>query len=265
MADLDLTLIQSDVSWENPGANLEAFDRTIRALPGGAELVLLPEMFSTGFTMHADTLAQPMTGASVRWMQRTAQEKNIILAGSLIIEEDARYYNRLLWALPDGSLGHYDKRHLFAFAGEDAVYTPGQKKVIARVKGWKVCLSICYDLRFPVWLRQPREAGKRYDLLISVASWPESRAEAWKTLLRARAIENQCYVAGVNRTGTDGYGIRYAGGSCVFGPGGETVLEAQDQPETPHAVLEKSRISAVRDQFPFLDDADSFSIFVPKS
>lgn len=265
MADLDLTLIQSDVSWENPGANLEAFDRTIRALPGGAELVLLPEMFSTGFTMHADTLAQPMTGASVRWMQRTAQEKNIILAGSLIIEDEGHYYNRLLWVLPNGTVAHYDKRHLFAFAGEDAVYTPGQKRVIARVKGWKVCLSICYDLRFPIWLRQPPEAGKRYDLLISVASWPQSRSEAWKTLLRARAIENQCYTAGVNRTGTDGNGIPYAGGSCLFGPAGESLLEAGDQPDTLHATLTKARIAAVRDQFPFLDDQDLFSIFVPKT
>lgn len=260
MADLDLTLIQADPSWENARGNLAALDGIIRTLPETTEIVLLPEMFSTGFTMDAGALAQPMTGDTVSWMSRTARERNIILTGSVIISEEERFYNRLLWVLPNGTIGQYDKRHLFAYAGEDAVYTPGHKRLIAQAKGWKICVSICYDLRFPVWLRQPAAPEQRYDLLICVANWPRSRADAWTALLRARAIENQCFTAGVNRTGTDGNGILYAGGSCVFGPGGEALLLAKDKEEALRCTLKKERISEIRQQFPFLDDADQFSI-----
>jgi predicted amidohydrolase len=264
MADLDLTLIQPDLAWEDPGANLTSLDQVTATLPATAELVMLPEMFSTGFSMRARQLAEPMDGATVSWMLGVARKKNVILTGSVIIRERGRYYNRLVWALPNGDVAHYDKRHLFSFAGEDAVYRPGDTRVISMVKGWKVALSVCYDLRFPVWLRQPLERGTRYDLLINVANWPESRSEAWRALLRARAIENQCYTAGVNRTGTDGNGIAYAGGSVVFGPEGETIAEAGAEAGLVQCVLHKERIRQVRNQFPFLDDGDTFSLFAPK-
>jgi predicted amidohydrolase len=260
MNDLSVSLIQGPLYWEDAASNLEMLDARIDALPSGTELVLLPEMFSTGFTMHPERCAEDMNGSAVSWMQRKAREKNIALAGSLAIREGGRYFNRLLWVLPTGIAGYYDKRHLFAFAGEDRHYTAGDGKLVARLKGWKICLSICYDLRFPVWLRQPPERENRYDLLVCVANWPESRSEAWHALLRARAVENQCYVAGVNRTGTDGEGIGYAGGSSLIDPAGRELATAGEEPGMLRDVLRRDSLEDIRNQFPFLDDADRFYI-----
>ncbi len=260
MPDLRITLIQSRLHWEDPEANLSLFAEKIRGMHERTELVLLPEMFSTGFSMRAAELAEPMEGPSVRWMRTLAAERKIVLAGSLMIRERGHYYNRLIWMLPDGSTGVYDKRHLFAYAGEDEVYTPGHKRLIAQVKGWKICLAVCYDLRFPVWLRQPPDASSRYDLLVVVANWPQSRRMAWKTLLRARAIENQCYVAGLNRVGDDGMGHHYCGDSCIIDPSGEIHYERADEEDIHTATLTKERLSGLRADMPFLDDADPFMI-----
>lgn len=261
MEDLHLTLIQSDTCWEDVDRNLDLLDRKIDAIPGRTELVVLPEMFATGFSMEKEKLAEAMTGKTVTWMKRKAQEKNIILTGSVIIRDGDRYYNRLLWVLPNGTFGQYDKRHLFSYAEEDRHYTPGQKKLIARVKGWKVCLSVCYDLRFPVWLRQPPEKDNRYDLLVCVANWPESRAGAWNGLLQARAIENQCFVAGVNRTGTDGNGLLYGGDSSVISPSGALVARGGPDESVIRCRLDGTAVQKERTRFPFQEDADNYKIY----
>ncbi|HSN09052.1 MAG TPA: nitrilase family protein, partial [Hanamia sp.] len=222
MSSLTITLIQSNLFWEDKKANLEMFQQKIENIKEKTEIVILPEMFSTGFSMKAEILAEKMDGETVRWMKNIAAEKKIILTGSVIIVEDEKYYNRLIWMLPNGEYGIYNKRHLFAYADEHAHYAPGNKKLIASVKGWKINLQVCYDLRFPVWARQlPGGPEDKYDLLINVANWPEKRSLAWETLLRARAIENQCFVAGVNRVGEDGNKIQYNGGSTIIDPLGE--------------------------------------------
>lgn len=224
------------------------------------EIVVLPEMFSTGFSMQPARLAEQMDGRTVQWMKRMAAAKKIVLTGSVIIEENGHYYNRLLWVLPDGQLGHYDKRHRFAFAGEDKAYTPGNKRLIAQVKGWKINLQVCYDLRFPVWSRQQVNETPEYDVLLYVANWPERRSHAWKSLLTARAIENQCYVVGVNRVGVDGNGINHSGDSMVLDALGTTLYHKQDEEDIYTIVLEKSSLTEVRDRFPFWKDADQFNI-----
>jgi predicted amidohydrolase len=279
MSTLTISLIQADLRWENKEANLSMLEEKIRALPK-TEVVVLPEMFSTGFSMNPELLAETMEGPSVAWMERIATENRIILTGSLIIEEGGEYYNRLIWMLPTGQHGHYDKRHLFAFAGEDKHYAAGTRRLIASVKGWKINLQICYDLRFPVWARQkndpvvsdeeaefggaeliPHEpAEPEYDVLIYVANWPERRSHAWKTLLQARAIENQSFVIGVNRVGNDGNNIPHSGDSMVVDPMGE-VLFTKAGEECVHTVtLDKSHLEDIRTRLPFLKDGDSFMI-----
>lgn len=236
-------------------------EEKIVAIPQQTEVVILPEMFSTGFSMHPQALAEKMDGHTVAWMKALAARKKIILTGSVIIEENGLYFNRLIWMLPDGSYGYYDKRHLFAYAAENEQYTAGHKRLIASVKGWKINLQVCYDLRFPVWVRQKTEAGfPEYDLIIYVANWPESRSHAWKTLLQARAIENQCYVAGVNRVGNDGNGIYYSGDSMIVDPLGEILYEQAHKEDVQTIILQKEKLEAVRKQFPFWKDADSFLI-----
>lgn len=224
------------------------------------EIVVLPEMFSTGFSMQPRKLAEKMDGETVQWMKRIAAAKKVVLTGSVIIEENGHYYNRLLWVLPDGQLGYYDKRHRFAFAGEDKEYTPGNKRLIAQVKGWKINLQVCYDLRFPVWARQQVNDVPEYDVLLYVANWPERRSHAWKSLLTARAIENQCYVVGVNRVGIDGNGINHSGDSMVLDALGTILYHKQDEEDIYTLVLERSGLTEVREKFPFWKDADQFNI-----
>ncbi|HSV12063.1 MAG TPA: amidohydrolase [Hanamia sp.] len=256
MSSLTITLIQTNLFWENKKANLEMLQQKIEGIKEKTEIVILPEMFTTGFSMKPELFAETMDGETVQWMEKTAAEKKIILTGSVIIEEDGKYFNRLIWMLPNGEYGMYDKRHLFAFADEHAHYTAGNKKLIASVKGWKINLQICYDLRFPVWTRQDSE--NKYDLLINVANWPEKRNIAWQTLLRARAIENQCFVAGVNCTGEDGNKIYYSGESMLIDPTGEIIYQKKKEEDIFTTTLQKEKITETRERFPFWKDADFF-------
>ncbi|MBX2923096.1 MAG: amidohydrolase [Chitinophagaceae bacterium] len=265
MSSLAVTVIQTALYWEDKPANLAMLTQKINALQPGAEVVVLPEMFSTGFSMNPARLAEKMDGATLQWMKETASGKKIILTGSIIIEEEGRYYNRLLWVRPDGVVGYYDKRHRFAFAGEDQQYTAGNKRLIASVKGWRINLQVCYDLRFPVWARQSRHpyqpgAYPEYDVLIYVANWPQKRSTAWKTLLQARAIENQCYTVGVNRTGSDGNNIYHSGDSMIVDPLGELLYHQGDKEDVFTCILHKEKLDEVRTKFPFWKDADHFII-----
>ncbi len=258
MSTLKITLIQTHLFWEDKGANLALLEQKILNLKEPTEVVILPEMFTTGFSMQPTLHAETMEGPSVQWMRRIAKAQKIILTGSLIIEENGHYYNRLIWMLPNGEFGYYDKRHLFAFAGEDQHYTAGNKRLIASVKGWKINLQICYDLRFPTWARQA--APNEYDVLVYVANWPEKRSPAWKTLLVARAIENQAFVVGVNRVGLDGKNIAHSGNSMVVGPLGEVLYHSADQESVFQITLQRDELEQVRAQFPFWKDADFFTI-----
>jgi predicted amidohydrolase len=262
---------------------LQRFEDKINAIRENTEIIVLPEMFSTGFSMKPETLAEKMDGPTLDWMKKIAAQKRVILTGSLIIEEGGNYFNRLIWMLPNGQYGFYDKRHRFAYAGEDEHYTAGKKRLIASVNGWKVNLLVCYDLRFPVWSRQgpaaapppnnpseirsdpaqdPGEISEpEYDLLIYVANWPERRSHAWKTLLQARAIENQSYVVGVNRVGEDGNNIAHSGDTMIIDPLGEVVYHGLKEEAVYTYTLRKDKLEDVRSRFPFWRDADHFSVY----
>ena len=270
---LTVTLVQSALNWEDKEANLQQFEEKIMSIPERTELVILPETFNTGFSTHPERLAEKMDGPTVRWMKNISRKKNIILTGSLMIEDNGLYYNRLLWILPNGEFGFYDKRHRFGFGGEDSQFAAGSRRLIASVKGWRINLQICYDLRFPVWSRQSsppipslREIERaeggvaEYDVLIYVANWPERRNHAWKTLLQARAIENQSYVIGVNRVGTDGNSIMHSGDSMIVDPMGEILYTATYSEDVYTHTLDKSHLLSIREKLPFLRDADNFQI-----
>lgn len=260
---LTITGIQSTLYWEDRKANLKMFEEKMFSISQPTEIVVLPEMFSTGFSMQPKKLAETMEGETVQWMKQIAAKKKIILTGSVIIEESGNYFNRLVWMLPNGQSGCYDKRHLFAYADEDQHYTPGSKRLIASVKGWKINLLICYDLRFPVWGRQSpleSESAPEYDVLIYVANWPDKRVNAWKTLLQARAIENQCYVIGVNRVGEDENKNHYSGESMAIDPMGDILYHKKDEEDIFTVILDKSNLEKVREKFPFWKDADRFRI-----
>ncbi|TBR20279.1 MAG: amidohydrolase [Chitinophagaceae bacterium] len=258
MSSLHITIIQSALHWENKSANLNSFEEKINSINGKNEIVVLPEMFSTGFTMQPELFAETMDGETTQWMRRIAKEKKIILTGGVIIKEDENYYNRLLWVLPNGIIYHYDKRHLFAYAGEDKKYNAGNKKIIISVNDWKISPLICYDLRFPVWSRRTKEND--YDLIIYVANWPERRNQAWKTLLQARAIENQSYVVGVNRVGDDGHGVYHSGDSAVINPMGEVLYSKTKEEDIFTIQLEKETVNQIREKLPFQKDGDDFHI-----
>ncbi len=260
MLPLTITLIQTKLHWEDKPANLTMLEEKILGIKEKTEVVVLPEMFSTGFSMKPAALAETMDGITFNWMKRIAAEKRIILTGSVIINEDENYFNRLIWMLPNGEYGFYDKRHLFGFALEDQYYTPGGKRLIASVKGWKINLQVCYDLRFPVWARQQSQEDAEYDVLLYVANWPERRNHAWKTLLQARAIENQCYVIGVNRVGDDGNNIYHSGDSMVVNALGETLYHNAHEEEVFTITLQKDSLEETRNKLPFLKDADGFII-----
>ena len=276
---LVVTLIQTDLRWEDKQANLAMLEKKIRGIQEKTMLVILPEMFSTGFSMKPELLAETMDGPAVQWMKKIAAEKKIILTGSLIIEDQGQYYNRLIWMLPNGQCGTYDKRHRFAYAGEDKHYAAGNKRLIASVNGWRINLQVCYDLRFPVWARQHPDAVEylpgdgansapdarlEYDVLIYVANWPERRSHAWKTLLQARAIENQSYVIGVNRVGDDGNNIHHSGDSMIVDPLGEVLYHKNNVEDVFTYTLSKERVNEVRTKFPFWKDADEFRILLPE-
>jgi len=260
MSSLTLTLIQANLVWEDKAANLSMFEDKINSIKEKTEVIILPEMFSTGFNMVPDELAEDMNGTTVEWMKKIASSKRIIVTGSVIIREGEHYFNRLIWMLPNQQYGYYDKRHLFGFAGEDERYTAGNKRLIASVKGWKINLQVCYDLRFPVWARQSGNNQPEYDVLIYVANWPERRNHAWKTLLQARAIENQCYVIGLNRIGNDGKDIYHSGDSMVVDALGEILYHKAHDEDIYTITLHKEPLEEIRTRLPFLKDADTFKI-----
>jgi omega-amidase len=280
MHTLTCTLIQTKLFWEDAAANRQMFEEKINSIKQKTEVVILPEMFSTGFSMKPEIFAETMNGETVEWMKKISANKKIILTGSLMIKEDDFYFNRLIWMLPNGDYGYYDKRHLFAYGDEHNHYSHGSKRLIASVNGWKINLQVCYDLRFPVWARQSpqtfltedksdggssllswREAGgEEYDVLIYVANWPERRSLAWKTLLQARAIENQSYVIGVNCVGKDGNGVYHAGDSMAVDPMGEILYHKKDEEDIFTIELNKQHLEEIRARFPFWKDADRFII-----
>ena len=253
---LKLSLIQTSTHWHDPPANREMFTALLDEVPADTRLVLLPEMFSTGFTMASQEVAEPMSGPTVQWLLQQAQSRRQILCGSLVITEHGAYFNRFICAFPDGALQIYDKRHLFRMAGEHHYYRPGTNRVVLDIDSWRVCPMVCYDLRFPVWFRNTGD----YDLLVCVANWPAARRDAWSTLLRARAIENQSYVAAVNIVGCDGNDVVYAGGSAVYGPDGATLEERFDEARIVTQILDHEHLQNLRREFPAWQDADRFSV-----
>lgn len=263
MQNLTVSIIQSILHWEDAAANLEMFTQKISQIDQPTDLIVLPEMFTSGFTMDPERVAQPMDGTSVQWMQQMARQKDCVIAGSLVIAESGHYYNRLLWVQPDGKISHYDKKHLFSYTGENQKYTPGNQRLIVELKGWKIMPLICYDLRFPVWSRNgfTEEKGFDYDCLLYVANWPDTRSHAWRVMLMARAIENQAYVIGVNRLGEDPNQISYSGDSGIIDPRGEnisTIMPFRDAPDTQ--VLSSCQLRSYRDAFRPWADWDKFSI-----
>ena len=257
MQDLKVTLIQSDLHWQDRSKNLTSFEQKISQIEEETDLILLPEMFTTGFTMNSVEQAEEMDGPTMQWMAAQADQEDAVIVGSLIIKEGQHYYNRLIWMIPGGMFHTYDKRHLFAMAGEHEHYTKGEERLVVEYKGWKVCPMICYDLRFPVWARNQ----DNYDLLVYIANWPNKRSYDWRALLQARAIENQAYVVGVNRVGQDDNGHDYNGDSCVIDPGWKKELYHSEKNEAIHTTtLSASHLQDVRKKLPFLVDSDDFKL-----
>jgi len=253
MQNLRVTIIQAALFWEDTDANLAAFDAKIDKIRDETDLIVLPEMFTTGFSMAAEKLAQDMKGESVEWLKKIARNKQADITGSIIIRENGKYFNRLLWAKPDGTLLNYDKRHLFRLTGEEKVYSAGDKNITVELKGWRIRPFICYDLRFPCWTRN---FNKYYDIALFIANWPEKRSYHWKTLLLARAIENQCYVIGLNRVGEDGNGYDHSGDSSVIDPSGNIIFQNQDEESVYTASLSYPVLQEYRKSFPAWMDAD---------
>lgn len=255
--NLRVTIIQSDLIWENPTENRARFETKIQAISSATDLIVLPEMFTTGFTMNAQNMAQTMDGATVKWMQKIAKEKQVAIVGSLIISENNKYYNRLLFVHSTGNIEFYDKRHTFTLAGEHEVFSAGKQRLIVNYKGWKICPLICYDLRFPVWSRNT----ENYDLLLYVANWPKPRINAWDTLLQARAVENMSYTIGVNRVGNDKKGLEYTGNSAIIDSLGNLIERFDDGKEhVATFTIDKNSQDKWREKFQFLEDRDSFEI-----
>ena len=266
MKDLSIALIQTDLYWTDVAANLHMLDQKLDSLSPEADLIVLPEMFSTGFCMEPEQIAEDMDGCAILWMKNKAAARNCVITGSLMIGigtgSDKKYFNRLIWMRPDGSYEAYDKKHLFSLSLEPKVYTAGHNRLIVELHGWKICPMICYDLRFPVWSRNAINANRQcdYDVLIYVANWPERRVTAWKALLQARAIENQAYVVGVNRIGHEGTDIYYSGDSSVVDPLGNILYRKEHEAEVSIITLNYEEMVKTRRLFPFLKDADGFEM-----
>lgn len=255
--DLNISIVQSDINWEDINKNLDYHYSLIESLKGKTDIVVLPEMFTTGFSLHAEELAEEMSGQSVNWLIEASKKLSLVITGSLIIKESDNYYNRMIWVQPDGKLFYYDKRHLFRMGGEHKHYSFGNKKVIVNYKGWNIRLLVCYDLRFPVWSRNKQD----YDLAIYIANWPITRAEAWKTLLAARAMENQAYIVGVNRCGIDGMNLNYSGDSRIIGPDGKIIAACDEYKEQIISTsISKELLSNLKQSFPVHLDSDDFEI-----
>lgn len=258
MDALKITSFQAYLFWENPEKNRQNLGLRLSAIREKTDLIVLPEMFNTGFSMNTEKLAEEMNGPSMQWMHQQAQKFDAVVCGSLIIRESGNYYNRLIWMRPDGTFEQYDKRHLFGLGDEDKHFTAGTKKLFVELKGWKICANICYDLRFPVWLRN--DPQDPYDILLIIASWPDKRALHWRTLVPARAIENQTYVVAVNRVGHDGNEIFHSGGSMCIAPNGNVVYYKPNDEDLYTFTISKEEIVKSRRIFPFLKDADDFTL-----
>lgn len=255
--NLHITLVQCNLSWENPEANRAHLAELLVDLPNGTDLVVFPEMFATGFSMQVEKFAEAMDGKTVRWMKELAEEKRTTVSGSLMIKDGNDYYNRFVFAKPYGKLDYYDKRHLFSMGEESKYFTPGMERKIMTIKSFRILPLVCYDLRFPVFSRNRQD----YDLLINTANWPAPRREVWDILLKARAIENQSFVAGVNRIGEDANGIKYIGDSSVIDPKGKPIISAnENQEQLVSAKLSKQLLDKFRINFPVLPDGDDFQL-----
>lgn len=256
MEPIKVTIFQAYLFWENIEKNLNNLALRLSSLREKTDLILLPEMFNTGFTNNVEKCAETMNGPTMHWMYQHAVTYDCVVAGTLIIAENGNYYNRFIWMSPDGSVSYYDKRHLFGMGGESEVFTAGDSRMIFNLKGWRICPMVCYDLRFPVWTRN---LGDAYDLLVYTASWPDKRSEHWRALIPARAIENQAYVIGVNRVGYDGNEIYYSGGSMCISPLGDVVYYKPEDEDLYTFTLNPNELKQAREKFPFLKDADKFS------
>lgn len=259
MQDLKLTTVQTPLDWQDIKGNLKRFDSLLKRINSPTDLVILPEMFSTGFSMEPKKWAEKETGVAVNWMKENAAQLNAVITGSLIIEDDGNYFNRLFWMRPDGTYQTYDKRHLFSLANEQDHYTAGKERLITTLKGWRICPLICFDLRFPVWSRN----NHAYDLAIYVANWPARRSFAWSSLLVARAIENQACVVGLNRVGEDGNGVDHSGDSVVLNSLGEKVSSTRPFETSVETIsISAEHLLETREKFQFLNDQDNFEIKV---
>lgn len=261
MQDLTISLFQADLHWEEIDANLAMFEEMIWSVDQ-TDLIVLPEMFTTGFSMNAEKLAEPPGGKTFKWMRQMATQRKVAVTGSYIVKEDGNYYNRLYFVYPDGSSEQYDKKHTFNLANEGETFTAGKERLILSYKGWKIHPLICYDLRFPVWARsqKTKDSIYEYDLVLYVANWPDTRINAWDTLLKARAIENLAYAAGVNRIGADEASKNYNGHSGVYSPKGDELAFSDGKEKILTTLLSAEEMNTYRKDFPFQSDADDFSL-----
>ncbi|AKD02586.1 amidohydrolase [Pontibacter korlensis] len=255
--DLRVTIVQTELHWQDAEANRQMFSDKLAAAAPQTDLIVLPEMFTTGFSMNAESVAEEADGLTLDWMRQEAQKNQAVITGSVMVRESDKYFNRLYWVRPDGSFASYNKKHLFRMAKEHHTYAPGKERLIVELYGWKVCPLVCYDLRFPVWSRNSDNA---YDLLLYVANWPKVRSQPWRTLLQARAIENLAYVVGVNRVGTDGNNHPYSGDSAIIHPKGYQLLETSEVEGIHTITLSKKELVDFREAFPAHLDADTFSL-----
>jgi omega-amidase len=260
MSTLDVTLIQADLVWHDPAANRRRLQERFASLQGRTDLVVLPEMFTTGFTMEARSVAEPVDGPTIAWMREQAGKLGAVITGSIVTKDGEKFYNRLIWMRPDGTHEYYDKRHLFRMAHEHDHYSAGSRRVIVELKGWKILPLVCYDLRFPVWSRNRIGSDEAYDLLLYVANWPQRRRHAWRTLLMARAIENLSYCIGVNRVGEDGVGISYVGDSAAIDYLGQPMTQPSEQEFVATVTLDRAALHGFRNKFPAHLDADEFRL-----
>lgn len=264
MQTLNASLVQGATRWHDAPANREYYGELVRSVAGRSDLIVLPETFLSGFSNDTRASAESMDGEGVAWMRALACEVNAVITGSLAIRENGKVYNRLIWARPDGSYEQYDKRHLFRMSGEHTRYGSGSRQLIVELKGWRILPQVCYDLRFPVWLRNrplaSAPSGMQYDLALFVANWPAPRRQPWRTLLRARAIENLAFVVGVNRVGVDGNDLPYAGDSAVIDPVGQALVELGPQEQVVTVVIDPKCLLQHRERFPAWMDADAFTL-----
>src|SRR5688572_28118145 len=263
---LRITTLQTKLKWEDIPGNIRLFNKLLTGTkPGSTDLIVLPEMFNTGFSMRPEVFAEKPEGATMQWMAAAAKDLKSVITGSLMIRDGKKYFNRLIWMRPDGNYDFYDKRHLFRMGNEGNVFSSGKKKLIVELKGWKICPLVCYDLRFPVWSRN-RLTGRKnnlsaeFDVLVYVANWPSARIYTWQQLLIARSLENQCFVVGVNRIGKDGNGMDHAGSSVVLDPLGQPLFSAGKKSSVQTVTLDYAQLKSLREKFPVLMDGDGFEI-----